>query len=65
MKQIVKKYMDCDDRKTAANSSCIIAMVRVLYNVANIYCFGGEGWKILRKKEMKTQTNKKHDQYYL
>jgi hypothetical protein len=36
MKQIVKRYMDCDNRKTTANSSCIIDMVRVLYNIANI-----------------------------
>ena len=36
MRQIVKRYMDCDNRKTTANSSCIIDMVRALYNIANI-----------------------------
>jgi len=30
MKQIVKKYMDCDNRKTTANSSSIIDMGRLL-----------------------------------
>ena len=64
-----QKYMDCDNRKTPANSSCIIDMVRVLYNIANIKKIKNKIWGVLKnlkkkRNEKKKQTNKKHDQHY-